>query len=135
MQLKGFNISETISIKKKRKPHKVITRGMYLKFFTAYQQTSLLCRGLLVLWGGWGERKREHAGHSIPSSPARFLFFPLLLFLQGYPEGASAEERATRLLQVMRPTVYTTALYYDNQLFWQDREHVFLVVQLLLGNA
>ena len=49
--------------------------------------------------------------------------------------GASAEERATRLLQVMRPTVYTTALYYDNQLFWQDREHVFLVVQLFLGNA
>ena len=48
--------------------------------------------------------------------------------------GASAEERATRLLQVMRP-VYTTALYYDNQLFWQDRERVFLVVQLLLGNA
>ena len=49
--------------------------------------------------------------------------------------GASAEERTTRLLQVMRPTAYTTALCHDNQLFWQDRERVFLVVQLLLGNA
>ena len=25
--------------------------------------TSLLRRGLFVLWGGWGEKKREHAGH------------------------------------------------------------------------
>ena len=25
--------------------------------------TSLLLRGLFVLWGGWGERKRERAGH------------------------------------------------------------------------
>ena len=37
--------------------------------------------------------------------------------------------------KVMRPTVYTTALHYDDQLFWQDRERVFLVVQPLLGNA
>ena len=27
-----------------------------------------------MLWGGWGERKRERAGHD-GKSPARFLFF------------------------------------------------------------
>ena len=32
-----------------------------------------------MLWGGWGERKRESAG-------------------QGYPAGASAEERVVSLL-------------------------------------
>jgi len=59
--------------------------------------SSLLRRGLFVLWGGWGERKRERAGHDgkrherreasapafflFPSLPARFLFFRLLLFI------------------------------------------------------
>ena len=52
---------------------------------------SLLRRGFFVLWGGWGERKRERAGHDMkgkkrrevpafslfPSSPARFLIFPI----------------------------------------------------------
>ena len=47
-----------------------------------------------MLWGGWGERKRERAGHDgkgeerreapavslFPSSPARFLFFRLFYF-------------------------------------------------------
>ena len=48
-----------------------------------------------MLWGGWGERKRERAGHYgkeeerreaaptvslFPSSPARFLFFRLFYF-------------------------------------------------------
>ena len=51
--------------------------------------TSLLLRGLFVLWGGWGERKRERAGHDgkgeerreafrlflFPSPPARFSIF------------------------------------------------------------
>ena len=60
-----------------------------------------------MLWGSWGERKRQRAGHDgkgnerreapafflFPSSSARFLFFRLLLFLYGYPTGASAEER------------------------------------------
>ena len=36
-----------------------------------------------MLWGGWGERKRERAG--------------------GYPAGASAEERAYVCLNVSRP--------------------------------
>ena len=58
-------------------------------------RASLLPRGLFVLWGGWGERKRERARHDgkekergeapafslFPSSLARFLFFPLLQFL------------------------------------------------------
>ena len=56
--------------------------------------SSLLHRGLFVLWGGWGERKRERAGHDgkgeerreapavslFPSSPTRFLFFRLFYF-------------------------------------------------------
>jgi len=46
---------------------------------------------LSVLWGGWGERKVERAEHVRPS---RFLFIRFLLFLQGYPAGASVEERA-----------------------------------------
>ena len=53
---------------------------------------SLLHRGLFVLWGGFcvvgrlGRKKKR-------SSPARFLFFRLLIFWWGYPAGASAEER------------------------------------------
>ena len=42
-----------------------------------------------MLWGGWGERKRERAG-----PPARFLFLSIIDILMGYPAGASAEERA-----------------------------------------
>ena len=37
------------------------------------RKASLLRRSLFVLWKGLSERKRERA--SIPSSPARFLFF------------------------------------------------------------
>ena len=51
--------------------------------------TSLLLRGRFVLWGGWGKRKRERAGHDgkgkreqrlfafsvFPSPPARFSIF------------------------------------------------------------
>ena len=57
--------------------------------------SSHLRRGLVVLWGGWGERKRQRAFSLFPLSPAHFLFFRLLLslFLWGYPAGASAEER------------------------------------------
>ena len=40
-----------------------------------------------MLWGGWGERKRERAGHD---GKGCFPFF----FLWGYPAEASAEERA-----------------------------------------
>ena len=36
--------------------------------------SSLLRRGLFVLWGGWGERTEESA------PPARFLFFGLFYF-------------------------------------------------------
>ena len=59
-----------------------------------------------MLWGGWGERKREHAGHDgkgeerreAPSShcpPRAYYFLIIVIFLKGYPAGASAEERAT----------------------------------------
>ena len=55
---------------------------------------SLLCRGLFVLWGGWGEKKRESAGHDgkekerrkaptlslFPSSPALSIFFDYCYF-------------------------------------------------------
>ena len=70
--------------------------------------TSLLHRSFFVLWGGWGERKRERAGHNgkgeerietfspFPSShrlPRAFYFFRLLLFLFRYRAGAYVEER------------------------------------------
>ena len=67
--------------------------GVWIKAVPkSLQRLSLLRRGLFVLWGGWGERKRESAGHDgkgeerreavslFPSSPARFLFFRLLIF-------------------------------------------------------
>ena len=61
-------------------------------------QASLLRRGLFVLWGGWGERKRKHARHDGKrSSSARFLFFRVLLFSWGYP-AETAEERASKLV-------------------------------------
>ena len=53
------------------------------------------------------EGEREKRGlFPLPSSLARFLFFSLLLFLGGYPEGASAEKRGfsnrTTLFQAPR---------------------------------
>ena len=54
-----------------------------------------------MLWGGWGERKRERAGHDgkgeerreaavslFPSSPARFLFLSIIDILMGIPSGS-----------------------------------------------
>ena len=43
--------------------------------------------------GTMGRGKTAPAFSLFPSYPARFLFFRLLLFLLGYPAGASAEER------------------------------------------
>ena len=61
-----------------------------------------------MLWGGWGERKREHVGHDgkeeerrearlpLPIVPRVLtIFLIIVIFLKGYPAGASAEERAT----------------------------------------
>ena len=64
--------------------------------------SSLLRRGLFVLWGGWGERKRERAGQDgkgeerreapavalFPSSPARFPIFSIIDILMGIPSGS-----------------------------------------------
>ena len=55
---------------------------------------SLLRRGLCVLWGGWGRKKRESAGHDgkekerreapafflFPSTPAYVFFFDYCYF-------------------------------------------------------
>ena len=49
------------------------------------------------------------------SSPARFLFFRLLLFLQGYPAGTSAEERASKL--VTRGQLFGRVTRNSQQLF------------------
>ena len=52
---------------------------------------SLLRGGLFVLWGGWGERKRERANHVFslfPSCPARFLFFSIIAIFIGIPSGS-----------------------------------------------
>ena len=43
--------------------------------------------------GMMGREKTAPAFSLFPSSPTRFLFFRLLLFLLGYPAGAAAEER------------------------------------------
>ena len=61
-----------------------------------------LLRGLFVLQGGWGDRKRRRAGDDgklkafslFPSFPRALSIFRLLLFLLRYtvPIGASAEE-------------------------------------------
>ena len=65
-------------------------------------EASLYCGEAFVLWGGWGERKRERAGHDgkgeerreapavslFPSSPARFLFLSIIDILIGIPSGS-----------------------------------------------
>ena len=66
---------------------------------------SLLCRGLFVLWGGWGERKIESAGHKwegerekAPTfslfllSPRCFLFFSITAVFIGIPSGMRFSE-------------------------------------------
>ena len=75
---------------------------------------SLLRRGLFASQGGWEKEKeiawgtmgrgkrvqRPPAFSLFPSSSARFLFFDVLLFLLGYPAGASAEERADTMKDI-----------------------------------
>ena len=46
-------------------------------------EASLYCGEAFVLWGGWGERKRERAG-----PPARFLFLSIIDILMGIPSGS-----------------------------------------------
>ena len=56
-------------------------------------QRPLCIVGRLLCCGEAGEKEKEN-----PSSPARFLFFRLLIFWWGYPAGASAKERGPSLL-------------------------------------
>ena len=62
---------------------------------------SLLRRGLFVLWGGWGERKRERAGHDgkgeerrearrfpLPIVPRALSIFSIIDILMGIPSGS-----------------------------------------------
>ena len=53
---------------------------------------SLLRRGLFVLWGGWGERKRERAGHDgkgeAPIVPRALSIFSIIDILMGIPSGS-----------------------------------------------
>ena len=57
---------------------------------------SLLCTGLFVLWGGWGERKRKRAGHNGKGKRERR---PLPIVLQ---PGASAFcNRASELCSLL----------------------------------
>ena len=63
--------------------------------------SSLLRRGLFVLWGGWGERKRERAGHDgkgeerrearrfpLPIVPRALSIFSIIDILMGIPSGS-----------------------------------------------
>ena len=57
---KGFILTAT--------PQDLIQRlldvaGKFLTSNVDSMNNYLLHRGLFVLWGGWGERKRERAGH------------------------------------------------------------------------
>ena len=80
-------------------------RACLLSYLTAplsSAEASLYCGEAFVLWGGWGERKRERAGHDgkgeerreapavslFPSSPARFLFLSIIDILMGIPSGS-----------------------------------------------
>ena len=87
---------------------------------------SLLRRGLFVLWGGFcvvrrlGIKKKRvrgarWEGGKFPSSPARFLFFRLLIFWWGYPAGASAEERE---IYTGNPTKFCVDLCLVNLICW-----------------
>ena len=79
--------------------------------FTVYHHPSFLRRGLFVLWGGWGERKRERAGHDrkgkerrdsrlvpFPIFPRALSIFPIIANFIGIPS-RSLSERATTPLR------------------------------------
>ena len=60
-------------------------------FALSSAEASLYCGEAFVLWGGWGERKRERAGNAVslfPSFPARFLFLSIIDILMGIPSGS-----------------------------------------------
>ena len=60
----------------------------FFRTLDSLEGSSQLRRGLVVLWGGWGERKREHAFSLFPSSPARFLFFSIIAIFIEIPSGS-----------------------------------------------
>ena len=53
-------------------------------------EASLYCGGAFVLWGGWGERKRERA---------RFLFLSIIDILMGIPSGSLCGGESERLVR------------------------------------
>ena len=123
--LKASTVVKPSQSRKKKQSYNAATRGMYLKNFTAYYQTYLFRRGLFVLWGDWGERKREHAGHS-HRPPRAFYFFHHCYFYR--------DTQWEPLWRRELPDLYRwwgQHCIMTIQLFW----HVFLVVLLLLGNA
>ena len=55
-------------------------------FISVGENGSLPRRGLFVLWGGWGERKRERAG--LPIVPRALSIFSIIDILMGIPSGS-----------------------------------------------
>ena len=53
-------------------------------------EASLCCGEAFVLWGGWGERKRERGGHDfpLPIVPRALSIFSIIDILMGIPSGA-----------------------------------------------
>lgn len=82
--LKASTLVKPSQSRKKKTSYNAVTRGMHLKFFTAYYQTSLFRRGLFVLWGSWGERRRKRGGHS-HHPPRAFYFFHYCYFYRDTP--------------------------------------------------
>ena len=76
--------------------------------------------------GEAGEKEKEST-QGILIIPCAF-FFPIIAIFIGTPSGSLCGGES---YQTCTGDEANCSLYYDNQLFW----HVFLVVQLLLGNA
>ena len=101
--LKASTLVKPSQSRKKKTSYNAVTRSMYLKFFTAYYQTSLFQRGLFVLWGGWGERKRERAG--LPIVPRALSIFSIIDILMGIPSGSLCGGES------VKPQSWLTALW------------------------
>ena len=113
-------------------------RNRYVSFLAALARIPLSsAEATLCLWekekenaqGTMGREKRDASLPPFPFShrPPRaflFFFFPLLLFLLGYPAGASAEEKWRILSEEFFPMIVVMCmckLYQKNSLFGETK--------------
>ena len=121
-----------------RSPLTPLTAALFhLNASLSSAEASLYCGEAFVLWGGWGERKRERAG-----PPARFLFLSIIDILMGIPSGSLCGGESKRLeranfLEAFPSLSYETPPWGGGLLcaFVTDEQGEFLIFWFKSGSS